>query len=418
MKKLYRSGYSLIETALVIVLVGLVFTALFESLGNMQKYNSTSQVDDDLSIEGQKVLGMITDDLQSSGWYIPDPTADHSSSLLNDRSDYYYPYLQEQFNQSSVNLLGSRFPHHTRTASMAQVTLVKSTNLPGSPADWNNSNLDDPTYLRSHYARSQEIIFLKIHGGSWDANPGLQKLNTVNFAGDYTVPNNRDALGIRRMGDLGRGTTFDTDPISGLRRYYLTYGSYKVYDIMPTAVWLRVPVTTPTNYELGMPLRWETCTQFPTMSPATTTLPATIDPRELREYTFAVVPNPAGGHGQLVRASKRLSTTAGDRIISTGSFTPPAGGAAVTCWMVVDKVLSDKVDRVTFDTFRTDRGGKLELNQIRARVYLSLESAIATGAPVSRMVETTVGLRSTTDAETVNELTGIIGNAGSYVLNQ
>jgi hypothetical protein len=127
--------------------------------------------------------------------------------------------------------------------------------------------------------------------------------------------------------------------------------------------------------------QWETITQ-PDYDPVTE--------EELRTFGYCVVPSPLG-LGRLVRAYRALladdpAPAEGSEI---GQWITPIMGA--TEGMRVDEILSDDVVRVVFDTFRTD--ANLDVNQLRARIYLARRQVTEPDVVIYRMVESVIAMR-------------------------
>ena len=66
--------------------------------------------------------------------------------------------------------------------------------------------------------------------------------------------------------------------------------------------------------------------------------------------------------------------------------------------LVVDRVLSDNVVRITFDTYRTDLlltsdAGRLDVNQVRVRIYLARLDRIQ-NTVLTKVVSTTLTMRA------------------------
>jgi hypothetical protein len=440
-----RLAYSLLEVIIAVALFTLVMSAVFQAMLGISGYVASAEIQDDLTVEGQRVMAVISEDLVASGWYLPEgqPTL---SGVANDRSYYFYPYVQVQYNDATATGLGTRFPHTHRISSTqtttpnpsAQVTLTHLPGLPGAAADASLApGAMGTAYISSFYALSQELIFLQVHNGFYNADPRNQVLSPIDFSNkngysyDTTAnpidANSHHALGIRKISDWARIPSNYVAPTAGSGtdgRYYIadpvavdTGG--KVYEANVNGIWLRPPTNVPV-YAISMPLRWEAISQYPTLTTPTATVPQRVDVGDLREYTYAVVPNGSNNNrGQLVRAYKKPTSqlAASDRRLSTGTFPDPDSGSNRDFAMVVDKVLSDHVDRITFDTFRTD--GNLEINQIRVRVFMSRQSnqSINGNAPQHRIVEATVSMRSTTDTEALNSLISGLGSGGSMLLH-
>jgi prepilin-type N-terminal cleavage/methylation domain-containing protein len=428
-----RQGFSLLEVIIVMGITGMMMAALIQAMMGVRQYASTAEVQDDLNVEAQRIIAIIREDLGASGWYLPVGAPD----AVSDRGNLYFPYVQSQ----QAGKLGKMFPHHDRLAYTTKdwVTVTHYPGLPGSEADWDAATLAPLAYRSSFYARSQEIIFLKVMKGSFNPD-GLEPLiEPVDFQErsgvTYAMPGRHETLGIRRMNQWDRGTDWDPDPTK--RRWYITSGGMKVYDPYVPGIWLR-PASASAG--MGMPLRWETMTRYPNQTTSGMN-PPIINLREIREYSYAVVPNPnAGNRGQLVRAFKKPATdikdsagnitsgaAATDWIIGRGDYQPDAATLAMPSVMVVDRVISDKVDRITFDTFRTDAIvdpnnplqtiSGLEINQVRMRIFLSKKSTVDIGAAQKLVVEATVSMRSTSDTNAINDLMGQLGDGGTVILH-
>lgn len=435
-----RAGYSLIEMIIVLAISGLMMAALLQSMLGIRQYASTAEVQDDLNLEAQRILAIMREDLGASGWYLP--TGQPDLTTLNDRASIYFPYVQVQ----QAGKLGTRFPHHTRLGAAEDwVTITHYPGLPGSTTDWDATSLDPARYRTSFYARSQELIFLKVMMGTFNPNSAQPIFDPIDFGDNngatYATPERHADLGIRTMAQWDRGTTWDV--LKG--RWYLPNGSRKIYDADASGLWLRLAASSAD--ELRMPLRWETMTRYPNMVTTTTgsTTATNIDLRDIREYSYAVVPNRGSANrGQLVRAYKKPGRpltdsggnvtpmyTANDWVISSADYQPDATLAAFPSAMVVDRVLSDKVDRITFDTFRTDRMPNpnfpasstqqfisgLEINQVRVRLFLSKRSSVDMGAAQRLMVEATLSMRSTSDTNAINDLATQLGTGGTVIIH-
>lgn len=448
-----RQAYSLIEVIIVLAIMGLMMAALLQSMLGIRQYASTAEVQDDLAIESQKIIALIQDDLAVSGWYLPYGSPNAGA---NDRNDIYFPYVQVQ----QATKLGTKLPHHNRLAYTVKdwVTIAHYKSLPGSETDATATTLIDAAYKTSFYAPSQELIFLRVFQGKY--NPVLSgKVDTFIDIIDFSEKNGvtyssvgkQEALGIRRLDQWKRGSTQDTDqllPDGAANPRYLQYYNPapdapggRIYDLTVPGIWLQPAIDTPAPFATAMPLRWETITRFPRLTAATTESPPMINPVELREYSYVVVPNPGmGNRGQLVRAYKRPTAdftdvegnvapgvTANEWVISQGDYNPDGGSGALNCSMVVDRVVSDKVDRITFDTFRTDRQpdlntpgayvSGLEINQVRVRIFLSKKGSVDIGAPQHRVVEATLTMRSTSDSGALEGITPRVGPGGDVILH-
>jgi type II secretory pathway pseudopilin PulG len=433
-----RSAFSLLEVIIVLTITSLVMAAMLQSMMGIQQYASTTEVQDDLTVEGQRILTLIQEDLSASGWYLPYGQPDKKT---NDRNNIFFPYVQVQ----QENKLGTKFPHHDRTLYKAKdwVTIKHYPGLPGSPADATATTLDDNTYRNSFYAKSQELIFLKVFDGTYSSSP-QRMLEPIDFSdrngATYTSTNRQADLGVLQLTQWKRGDYLNaTDG-----RYY--HDSTKKYlpDVLVPGAWLQNKDTSAGEWPMRVVLRWETMTKYPNISAATTTVAPRIQTVDLREYSYVVIPNPSNDNrGRLVRAYKKPtadykdvtgSVTPGvsssDIVLAQGSFNPD--GTALDCSLVVDKVVSDRVDRIVFDTFRTDRQvdpndptnasgnngiSGLEINQVRVRVFMSKKGTVDIGASQSRVIEAIISMRSTSDSGALNTIAPLIGEDGTVILH-
>lgn len=458
-----RQAYSLIEVIIVLAIMGLMMAAMLQSMLGIRQYASTAEVQDDLTVEGQKIIALIHEDLAASGWYLPYGAPNKN---LADRNDIYFPYVQIQ----QAGKLGAKLPHHNRLAYTAKdwVTVQHDSGLPGSTTDAMATTLQSSAYKTSFYAMSQELIYLRVFRGKYnpiltgrsDTFIGDTLSDVIDFSdkGGVTYASNgrQNALGIRRLDEWKRGSKQDQRPYLTLTSppspnpHYLQYYNDaadapdgKVYDLTVPGIWLQPAVVAPFMHDTAMPLRWETFTKSPLQTAATVDAPPLINPVELREYSYVVIPNPnAGNRGQLVRAYKRPTNnftdvegnvapgvTGNDWVIAQGDYNPEGGSGALNCSMVVDRVVSDKVDRITFDTFRTDQQpdlnnpgptnfvSGLEINQIRIRIFMSKRGTVDIGAAQHRVIEATLTMRSTSDTTAINSITNSVGPGGDVILH-
>ena len=205
-----------------------------------------------------------------------------------------------------------------------------------------------------HLEPSQEIIFLRLNYGEEQATPADDTGIWVDF-NQTPVP----------MSDFG-------DP-----------------EKLP-----EVPYLTLVTNDVGVsdiPLNWET---YPGSSPWANDINGDgvvdADPDELREFSYVVVPGPRGG--QLQRRYRN----------------------GIDGEIITHEEISDDVDRIAIDTYRTD--SSLGINQVRIRVWMSRASNSARQPASTRYSEITVALRSTVDPEYSLKLTDWLGSAGGFGL--
>ena len=178
-------------------------------------------------------------------------------------------------------------------------------------------------FLRSAYARSAELIFLRTQRGEWSANPADSVAPRLLFPGetgdgvwDVTVggiaPNvdahdwlnitvdERDAVslvynqhveaGVLRMSDWDSPTDGDGERTGVVDRSLETADPRLQFlsenDV--SGAWLSFDAG-----EIEILPRWETMVSTPTVDEVT----GEFDPSELREYMYAVIPAPDEIHG-------------------------------------------------------------------------------------------------------------------------
>ena len=285
------------------------------------------------------------------------------------------------------------------------------------------------SYRDSFYARSQEIVFLRsqVEAG-WAPDPHAEQFPVFAFDGtsdqwqtlsveeaerqlmtyynDYlaTVSGispeeamarahrdlldndyRHDELGILRMSefDLNGDLIYEDglEVVEPKPRYRSTAPAGKQYvdNIMIPGAWLALD----NDNQVSVNIRWESNVDPAQVRVTEDTAGGTpterIEVQQLREYTYAVVPSPIGA-GRLVRAfSVDLDDGDGDGVTDTLLQSRPVGVRVGELLsrdplsnraVVVDRVLSDKVVRVLFDTYRTDPDGTLGLNEVRVRLFM------------------------------------------------
>lgn len=218
----------------------------------------------------------------------------------------------------------------------------------------NRTDVLDPASLPAslpaeHRLLSQEVIFLKVRTAQWQADPTGLRPQRIDFT---TPPPSIATFANGRSG------------------------------IIAPSLNLYIPVG---NEVSDIPLAWESHEQNPDSS--TPVYAANPRPDYLREWGYVVATNPNNGKGRLVRRYRN----------GTGAVQD-------------DRVLSEAVDRMVVDTYRTASG--LNVNQVRITLYLS-KAQDGRGYQTHR-VQVTTALRSTVDPEYALNLGEWLGTEGGH----
>lgn len=448
-------GYTLLEVVIAGALFFVAVAAVMESAIATRHMNSLGAAKDQVELDASAIIRVMASDLALSGWEFGDGTATFAGvSRATDRTLRYYPMVQIQRSPGGGNLEGfnTDLPWTSLDASLLNLPQLEraplSTLLPGAPTDDLTSPLADQAWSTSFHARSSQLVFLRASVGSWrpDQDPGTPgdesvwrnltdadylaqrpsdvQLPTLNFTTDsngletnwqdWRSANQHDRLGVlfttgfredaggwvQRFPDQPYGATLDAgwyDPID-----------VETAPIKPAWETMRKPNTA------GLPA-------IGTMTPAEVRRAYQMAPERRREYMYAVVPSPTAlGLGRLVRAYRRPDAAAipvgvevGQRITETAQDSGLI--ATETVGMVIDRVLSDDVVRVVFDTYRTVDAGAaqvtaLGINQVRVRLYLARRQVTNPDVVVHRVVETTLSMRARSSGGDMDSIAGTLGS--------
>lgn len=470
MRSFIRSGFTMLEVMITsMILVGAMAMCL-EVLSSSKLHESHAAAQDEIAEESLRIMRSISADLTFSGWYLPTsedidqdgvltPTEDDyingvsgvidaigysSTSQTTDRGLWYYPYIQVQDATGSQTAgLGSRYTIMQRPTSAVALALPIS--LQGGNGDASIS-LTDPAWSTSFKARSQEIIFLKAITGSWNEAQESYDLdatngNTIridnasyaatgrsragnselNFSGvdgkltreDWQSPGTttgiHDKLGV--MHASGWSAVMSGTTVTG---YAERNTDHLPYGVTLDSGWFDITAAG-TDDDLPVKVQWDTV-ETPTMTKAD------WYKDKLREYTYAVVPTPAQlGLGRLLRAHKVRVAALPSGVTEgydIGQLLPVrhADATSSTYRMRVDRVLSDNVVRIVFDTYRTVDSAATEVttlspNQIRIRLYMARRQVTNPDVVVSRISESLVGMRSRSSAADVSSIMSQLGTA-------
>ena len=453
-----NAGFTLTEVMISTMIVGMLMAGVMASMTSALDYNKLGEAQDDLAVSGRRIVKKLSDDIAVSAWFVPQ-SKQFTSDPVADRSARYYPYVQIQSYAAGQGAggLGLGFPHHTRSATMVELPHVippisesdkrhRFDNLPGDRGDYsrdydgmNVASMD--SFKTSFYARSQELILLRCAMGRAPGDVSNVLFPQKNPDGWRVLPGGvtktnqtpHNALGILKMDEYQRaeveaGSTPDISKYGSVGgKFYRKKpngngaDTWNVFDQeLPTA-WL--------NWNGGaymVNLRWETLepidnsmTTNPPVDPVAYPGYTGVGPVSytnvstqnsniplisiLREYSYVVVPSKLGV-GRLVRCVKQkflsppvITLTPGPEIgqVISSAIEPDDNPTGDIYGMVVDKVLSDDVARITFDTIRTSRipaandvavygaqvaamiqQNALDVNQIRIRIYMIKEHRV------------------------------------------
>jgi type II secretory pathway pseudopilin PulG len=413
-----RFGMSLVEVVIAMSLFALVMIAVMQSATSVVQYAALGEAEDDLNRAGTSLARVIADDLYSSGWYVPS-AAKLPTTWADDRTALYYPYAISQGGS-----LGIASAHHTQAVSVynwfakqdPQRQEKLKAALPGSSADltaaYANPAVNRSAFMKSYFARSISLIFVKSMIDAWTPTPtakvaGRSDFRRIDFKSTGANPTtdaqwaslgNHNVLGVLHASPW----TYDASGAAILRTppAWASPGN--------AAAPYGIPVTTGRLNLTTLTLQpmWEGV-GAPQYNTAVTMAPVDFIPRE---YIYCVVPSPVGV-GRLVRAHLELDPATTGRAASTAVNTPngilvgdvlsrgvyPLTAGSLPVKMVVDSVLSDHVTRVVFETIRTQdpaSNGLLAINQVRMRLYLARILESSGGGVVKATFDTVIAMRA------------------------
>ncbi len=343
-----RAGLTMVEIAISLAVFSVLMVTILEALSSTRMFVSSKSMRSDLAMEAQDVLDTLVSDLGNSAWFISpidasggdtnyenlavDPTYDRERAV-------YYPYV---FKQDASSLPSSNAFHSAYERYISGDVVSASTM---DPDHWNQ-------LPASHKEPSDEVVFLKVRKAPPTPVPEPEVTDWVNF--------NQPATKMDQYANVS-----ELSVVEGLNLQ--SQDGVTVTDV---------------------PLDWET---YPAADPWGTFPLKGADYRELREYSYRLVPDPGNNRARLERCYRN--------------------GASDS--VHVDQVLSTSVDRLQVDTYRTDAA--LQVNQVRFTLYMSKRpTAEAGGSRATHKVSVTVALRSTVDPEYALNLETWLGEAGHF----
>jgi hypothetical protein len=354
---MHRSAMSLMEITIATALFATILVITAQALTGIRRLVNTNVAGSSLAQEARHVLDTVAEDLANSAWLV-DAVTDLEQLASSDAYDRegarYYPYVVVQ-------------DYETATGGDPASLKIEVNGVPDT-AGWDadlirpEAEIATPRRLleakpglptapdspTGHLGFSQEIIFLKVK-----KSPSVQ---TPEFLDSDWVDFNQNAA-----------------PMA----------AYNRPDNLPV---LESLVLADDGQEtVDMPLNWETWPGADPWDEAANT----FDSDQIRHYSYALVPGGRYGH----RLERRFRNETSDDV-------------------ELDRVVSEMVDRIVFETYRTST--ELGINQIRVRVWLSRPSEDNLVQPDTYYAETLVALRSTVDPEYSLRLTDWMGQAGDF----
>lgn len=444
-----RRAFTLLEVIMAGGIFFLAMAAVMETAVASRHLNSLGAAKDQVELDANSIIRSIASDLALSGWEFgsatPAPTFASVTPAI-DRTLRYYPMVQIQRSPNDANTEGfnTALPWTRLDASMLALPALPSV-LPGTAADKDIKPLTDDAWNRSFHARSAQLVFLRATVGSWrpDQIPGSASDESVYFGltPDAYLSQRPDQIQLPIL----NFSTDSTGQETSWKDWRMTNAHNRLHVLFstgfqegPPGTWVQRYPNQPYGVTLDggwydwtdletAPIKpaWETMRKPNTSGlPTITGMTAdevrrayAIAPELWREYTYAVVPSPAPlGLGRLVRAHRvpnadlvPIGVEPGQRI----SEDAEDDGLIATekVGMVIDKVLSDDVVRVVFDTYRTVNNlADLGLNQVRVRLYLARRQVTNPQIVIHRVVETTLSMRARSSGGDMQRIFATLGS--------
>lgn len=447
----HARAFTLTELMIALAIFMSVMAAILQVTVTARSYESTAAAQDDLSADSERCLRMIGEDLTLSGWHIPDKTTSTaqetacdasgsdlgrlSSDLAVDRTKRYFPYvIGSGTGTSPTGAAVTRantafFPYAALDASVAIQTAAVTkamVNTSAPAADITALGATAAaTWYGSYIGPSQSLIFLRVftYDGVHAIDDALPlSTRRAQYASYLKGRGPSLNFGASNDSDLSNWTTNGKQSVLGI-----SYAS-QLYESSPGVWSLRAGASDTVAYGVPMEsgyvitgsdgaLRIQP--QWETLDVPSHTLPA--DENDYREYIYTVVRSPISNRlGRLVRAHKEtITATPLVRGVEVGQVISGTAMTAGQDVFVVDQVLSDNVVRITFDTYRTDRftstdQGRLDVNQIRVRLYLARTDQMQRIA-LSRVAMATFTMRAkNTETQRTDDLTLLGPNRPGY----
>ena len=368
-------GLTLTEIMIAAALLATVLAVMNQIIAQTSTLQSTATSKDALSADVVTVWSTLNSDLSQSSWYIPDTTINLTSpNLAVDRGLFYLPYVVQP-----RGALLSASPGFTTNPALAifnrngaddirygqlQVDGISSadldTVLPGMTTDRSLNPADafpEGTYGTTYFGPSQELIFCRSATSAWNH-----------------VTNRPSTL----VSQAPRDIQPPAEPFPGTDVDWMTPGTYGTTRVLyPTAfvssstpggaiVWNQRPdVTMPYGKVMGSVWLDGDFALQPQLELIRQPDFQSFVPGDVRLMGYQIVPSPLG-MGRLVRTYVAPNpATLPIRGTEVGQYIARNGAN----YLIVDKILSDNVIRVLFETAR--HSDTLGINGIRVTIFFA-----------------------------------------------
>lgn len=426
-------GFTLVEVVLATAIFLAVMAMTMESLLTAQRYRGWSEQQDEVQERLDLVTNQMTRDISTSGWFFPQTEDVNGNGTLDvgedldgngalsevqyasvsaDRQMRYYPFVTA----NTAAARGSAFVSRQDPAggNFSTMSPWSATTYPG----WTSTQVSTlaaslvdrmrdagllltPDLAREMVQPSNELIFLRVATGPWQADPlemDRQSLPDLTFFPGYSASQVKASdvqvtrangstywrTGGSRAYDWRQLSNWDNLPKDSAGKNLVFRPSAWVDDGSGNFVHInsQLPTTDPDYLKpYGAPawgaalddgasgprlrVQWETITENRMYVDANAGQDDNQAPDDLREFCYAVIASPSG-FGRLVRA--HAVTSSGTPVLGNQPGEWISAPAATRGWQI-DLVLSDDVVRVTWTTRRHDKA--LSANQVRARIVLA-----------------------------------------------
>ena len=327
------------------------------------------RVQDEIAEDARSIWRVMNEDISQSAWYRTEPSGTYAvASLSDDRALFYCPYIVQAAQESSYTQ-GAPTAANTRLLPFARAGSSDLTYRPPPIFDTFDpilpGTVDDRTanpgttqalydgYRESYFARSQELVFVKATSSLWDrrANrplaatamtqsyqPPLEIFDGFNSSGQFIRSTRADWLTENNHGRVGAlfssGWELGSGGWSAREQVYPDPEDAPYGRVMESVRFN----TTSGNAEFALQFEQYTVPDFQTQ-----------DPDNVHLYGYLVVPSPGQrGLGRLVR----VKTIPANSALLSGSEVGQVVASTSATSLIVDRVLSDNVVRVLFETSR------------------------------------------------------------------
>jgi len=346
-----RRAVTLLELLIAMAIIGSLMVCLMQAWLSMRSYSSQQTAAEDLVLESRRLVEAIVTDLGASTWYVPGqapPENGPDTTGTNELATAARDRSIRYYPYIQVQRSAGVGAEFAAHNRLASGEVLAAGDLPASLPS-------------AHREVSQEIIFLKVRTAPAAPAPARSAVEII----DFNVPPPAIADFTARRATAPDATSATTGAGGGV-----------------AVPGLRLSVDAAGSV-VDTPLVWDSHRPSPNGD-------------EYREYTYVVVPSPQTGKARFERRFRNGCT-------NTSASSAP---------LQVDRVLSTNVDRVRFDTYRTD--ARLNLNQIRVTLWLSREIVAQPGIYLTQTVEVTAALRSTSDGLNPVDLQSRLGPGGAF----